>query len=153
MGFDRRWRDVRTKNFQRDRNLWELSRVWEGETERERRIASPLLLSLPLLMRRSLCLLSTRITSTSNLSPRTHLNRNLRQVSTCRPTLSSKIVTIPHPSGMSSKSAHIIKSYPLDDKDAKWVSLRAIEWKDQEGKERKWECADRRTRKGEADGQ
>jgi len=54
---------------------------------------------------------------------------------------------------MSSQSAKILKSYPLNDEDAKWVSLRAIEWKDPEGRERKWECADRRTRKGQVDGE
>lgn len=43
-------------------------------------------------------------------------------------------------------------SQPLNDADAKWVGLRAIEWQDPTGKARKWECADRKTRKGEVDG-
>ena len=51
----------------------------------------------------------------------------------------------------SSKMAKVLRSEPLSDKDAKWVGLRAIYWQDPTGKERKWECADRRTRKGDAD--
>ncbi|PWN43404.1 hypothetical protein IE81DRAFT_288669 [Ceraceosorus guamensis] len=52
---------------------------------------------------------------------------------------------------MSSKDAKVLRSRPMDDSEAKWVGLRAIEWVDQEGRERKWESADRKTRKGEVD--
>ena len=40
---------------------------------------------------------------------------------------------------------------PLSDSDAKWIGLSAIEWVDPTGKQRKWESADRKTRKGEVD--
>lgn len=52
---------------------------------------------------------------------------------------------------MSSQNAKINKSTPLNDSDAKWVGLRSIEWVDPTGKQRKWESADRKTRKGEVD--
>jgi len=39
----------------------------------------------------------------------------------------------------------------MNDAEAKWVGLRAIAWLDPSGKERKWESADRKTRKGEVD--
>lgn len=52
---------------------------------------------------------------------------------------------------MSSQDARILKVKPLEDADAKWVGLRAIEWVDPTGKERKWESADRKTRKGDVD--
>lgn len=52
---------------------------------------------------------------------------------------------------MSSQDAKILKVKPLEDSDAKWVGLRSIEWVDPTGKERKWESADRKTRKGDVD--
>lgn len=52
---------------------------------------------------------------------------------------------------MSSQSAKVVKVTPLEDSDAKWVGLRAIEWVDPTGKQRKWESADRKTRKGDVD--
>lgn len=52
---------------------------------------------------------------------------------------------------MSSQSAKNLRSEPLNDADSKWIGLRAIHWKDPTGKERKWESADRRTRKGDVD--
>lgn len=52
---------------------------------------------------------------------------------------------------MSSQSGKILRSEPLSDEDSKWVGLRAIYWQDPNGKERKWESADRRTRKGDVD--
>lgn len=52
---------------------------------------------------------------------------------------------------MSSQSAKILKTSPLADSDAKWVGLKAIEWVDPTGKQRKWESADRKTRKGDVD--
>lgn len=50
------------------------------------------------------------------------------------------------------RNAKTIGSTPLADGDAKWIGLRAIQWTDPSGKERKWECADRKTRKGDVDG-
>jgi ADP-ribose pyrophosphatase len=52
---------------------------------------------------------------------------------------------------MSSKTAKVLGSEPMTDGDSKWIGLRAIHWKDPSGKERKWESADRRTRKGDVD--
>ncbi|KAJ1027288.1 hypothetical protein NDA18_003297 [Ustilago nuda] len=52
---------------------------------------------------------------------------------------------------MSSRSAKVIKTAPLDDSEAKWVGLRSIEWVDPTGRQRKWESADRKTRKGDVD--
>lgn len=52
---------------------------------------------------------------------------------------------------MTTQQAKVLRSESLPDKEAKWVGLRAIYWQDPSGKERKWECADRRTRKGDAD--
>lgn len=54
-------------------------------------------------------------------------------------------------SKMSSQSAKVIKTAPLDDSEAKWVGLRSIEWVDPTGRQRKWESADRKTRKGDVD--
>ena len=48
--------------------------------------------------------------------------------------------------------SRIVQSRPLGDDEAKWVSLRAVEWIDPSGKHRQWESADRRTRKGDTDG-
>lgn len=56
-----------------------------------------------------------------------------------------------HPASMSSGQARVLRSEALPDGDAKWVGLRAIFWQDPTGKERKWESADRRTRKGDVD--
>ncbi|KAG8988682.1 hypothetical protein FRB94_002990 [Tulasnella sp. JGI-2019a] len=41
------------------------------------------------------------------------------------------------------------KDLPID--QAKWVTLKVIEYKDQDGANRKWEVAERKTRKGEID--
>lgn len=54
-------------------------------------------------------------------------------------------------STMSYQSAKVLKTIPLEDADAKWVGLKAIEWVDPSGKQRKWESADRKTRKGDVD--
>lgn len=56
-----------------------------------------------------------------------------------------------HAGNMSLGQSKVLRSEPLSDGDAKWVGLRAIYWQDPSGKERKWESADRRTRKGDAD--
>jgi len=53
---------------------------------------------------------------------------------------------------MDIQKSHIAGSRPLNDADAKWIGLRAIEWIDPTGRNRVWECADRKTRKGEVDG-
>ncbi len=57
-------------------------------------------------------------------------------------------------SSMSTKySAKVVDRLNLEDRDAKWVGLKAIKWVDPSGKERTWEAADRKTRKGEVDGE
>ncbi|KAK0547589.1 hypothetical protein OC846_004783 [Tilletia horrida] len=50
-----------------------------------------------------------------------------------------------------SRSAKVVKTSTLNDSDAKWIKLKAIDWIDPEGRERKWEAADRTTRKGPVD--
>lgn len=50
------------------------------------------------------------------------------------------------------RDSKILSSRPMDDSESKWVGLRAIEWVDPSGRERRWECADRKTRNGEVDG-
>jgi len=45
----------------------------------------------------------------------------------------------------------ILSREELPTDQAKWVTLKVINWKDQDGKERKWEVAERKTRKGEID--
>ncbi|KAL9939500.1 hypothetical protein V8E36_001317 [Tilletia maclaganii] len=52
-----------------------------------------------------------------------------------------------------SRSAKVLNVSALDDADAKWIKLKAIEWVDPEGRNRKWEAADRTTRKGPVDGE
>jgi hypothetical protein len=53
---------------------------------------------------------------------------------------------------MSSQSAKVLKNRAMEHGEAKWIQLRAIEWRDPSGKERKWEAADRTTRNGDVDG-
>lgn len=43
-------------------------------------------------------------------------------------------------------SPQILNKSPLSLDEAKWVKLEKIDWKDQNGKERKWEVASRKTR-------
>ncbi|EPQ30616.1 uncharacterized protein PFL1_02140 [Pseudozyma flocculosa PF-1] len=52
---------------------------------------------------------------------------------------------------MSSQDAKVLSSSPLSSSDSKWVTLRSIAWVDPTGKERKWESADRTTRRGAVD--
>ncbi|PKI85350.1 ADP-ribose diphosphatase [Malassezia vespertilionis] len=40
---------------------------------------------------------------------------------------------------------------PLHNDQSKWIGLHAIRWVDPSGKHRVWECADRKTRKGQVD--
>lgn len=47
---------------------------------------------------------------------------------------------------MSSQAPTIRKISPLSADEAKWTELRKIEWTDQEGKDRIWEAAARKTR-------
>ena len=55
---------------------------------------------------------------------------------------------------MSTKySAQVTARLDLHDSDAKWVGLKALKWTDPSGKKRTWECADRKTRNGEVDGE
>ncbi|KAJ7632312.1 NUDIX hydrolase domain-like protein [Roridomyces roridus] len=41
----------------------------------------------------------------------------------------------------------VISSTPMSESEAKWISLKKIKYTDSEGKERVWECAERKTRK------
>ncbi|KAK0533339.1 hypothetical protein OC835_003048 [Tilletia horrida] len=50
-----------------------------------------------------------------------------------------------------SRSARVVKTSPLEEAQAKWVKLKSIDWVDPEGRDRKWEAADRTTRKGPVD--
>ncbi|KAH8104258.1 NUDIX hydrolase domain-like protein [Phellopilus nigrolimitatus] len=45
-----------------------------------------------------------------------------------------------------SSQAKIISSRELPASEARWVTLKELEWQDQEGKQRRWECAERKTR-------
>ncbi|CAD6885452.1 unnamed protein product [Tilletia controversa] len=54
-------------------------------------------------------------------------------------------------SGSDSRSAKVVSTSPLEDTDARWIKLKKIDWIDPEGRERKWEAADRTTRKGPVD--
>ncbi|ETS62986.1 hypothetical protein PaG_02756 [Moesziomyces aphidis] len=74
-----------------------------------------------------------------------------RTLSTSSRLRSSKILSFNTSSTMSSQDAKVLKTAPLQDSDAKWVGLRSIEWVDPTGKQRKWESADRKTRKGDVD--
>jgi len=47
---------------------------------------------------------------------------------------------------MSSQSPRVLSTEDLNTADAKWVSLKKINWQDQNGRTRVWEAADRRTR-------
>lgn len=49
------------------------------------------------------------------------------------------------------RTSKVVKSHPLG-KESRWIGLRAIEWVDPSGKQRVWESADRKTRRGEVDG-
>lgn len=51
----------------------------------------------------------------------------------------------------STGSSSIKNTSPLQTNESKWVGLQSIQWIDPTGKERHWESADRKTRKGEAD--
>ncbi|KAG8818656.1 hypothetical protein FRC17_010757 [Serendipita sp. 399] len=42
--------------------------------------------------------------------------------------------------------ASVTRSVDLPIEQARWITLKKIEWKDQEGKERTWEMAERKTR-------
>ncbi|KAH9951439.1 NUDIX hydrolase domain-like protein [Amylocystis lapponica] len=45
-----------------------------------------------------------------------------------------------------STSPKILSTEDLPVSEAKWVTLKKIHWSDQEGKQRQWECAERKTR-------
>ncbi|CAO1636791.1 unnamed protein product [Sympodiomycopsis kandeliae] len=64
-------------------------------------------------------------------------------------TSRSRILSSPPSVAMS--SSKIAKVEDLQTSESKWVGLQAINWVDPTGRERKWESADRKTRKGEAD--
>ncbi|KAI5121949.1 hypothetical protein M0805_002020 [Coniferiporia weirii] len=40
----------------------------------------------------------------------------------------------------------IVSSRELPASEARWITLKELNWQDQEGKQRKWECAERKTR-------
>ncbi|WFD32475.1 sterol 14alpha-demethylase [Malassezia sp. CBS 17886] len=54
---------------------------------------------------------------------------------------------VPAPQGTS----RVVDKKPMNDADAKWIGLKALRWVDPSGRERLWECADRKTRNGEVD--
>ncbi|EPQ58528.1 hypothetical protein GLOTRDRAFT_114924 [Gloeophyllum trabeum ATCC 11539] len=43
-------------------------------------------------------------------------------------------------------SASVVSTEELSASEAKWITLKRINWKDQTGKDRTWECAERKTR-------
>ncbi|KAL5526259.1 hypothetical protein ACEPAF_7982 [Sanghuangporus sanghuang] len=45
-----------------------------------------------------------------------------------------------------SSQPKILSARELPASEAKWITLKELEWDDQEGKKRKWECAERKTR-------
>ena len=49
------------------------------------------------------------------------------------------------------RASKVVRSHPLAT-ETRWIGLRAIEWVDPSGKQRVWESADRKTRRGEVDG-
>ncbi|KAF8329107.1 uncharacterized protein EI90DRAFT_3125418 [Cantharellus anzutake] len=49
-------------------------------------------------------------------------------------------------SGDSPKRASLVGSHELEAKSAKWVTLKEICWLDEDGRERRWEAAERKTR-------
>lgn len=67
-----------------------------------------------------------------------------------RPALSLSFWTMS--SELDPRISRVTGSSPLSNADAKWVSLRKIEWVDPTGKQRAWESADRTTRNGVVDG-
>ncbi|KAI0928177.1 hypothetical protein AcW1_005503 [Taiwanofungus camphoratus] len=50
------------------------------------------------------------------------------------------------PARSMSQSPKILSAEDLPISDAKWVTLKKIHWSDPEGKQRTWECAERKTR-------
>ncbi|CAO1623276.1 unnamed protein product [Jaminaea pallidilutea] len=52
---------------------------------------------------------------------------------------------------MTHGTSKILNTTPLKTDQFKWVSLQAIEWQDPTGRQRKWETAERTTRKGDVD--
>lgn len=75
--------------------------------------------------------------------------RPFRSVSSARV---SKSLICTMSSALDIKNSRVLQSRSLRNEDAKWIGLRAIEWKDAAGKSRLWESADRRTRSGDVDG-
>lgn len=49
------------------------------------------------------------------------------------------------------RHARVQQMTPLEDASAKWLGLRRIQYLDPTGKERSWDCAVRKTRKGDVD--
>ncbi|KAG8745728.1 hypothetical protein FRC10_007208 [Ceratobasidium sp. 414] len=47
-----------------------------------------------------------------------------------------------------SQTPKVLKKEELSARDAKWITLEKITWKDQDGKQRPWEVASRKTRSG-----
>lgn len=119
------------------------STIWSA-SEQDRKCQELLPGDLPASMNLRLYLKTTRHIRSSTILT--------RRASSIRPISSSVPSCVKFQnSTMSSQDAKILKVKPLEDSDAKWVGLRAIEWVDPTGKERKWESADRKTRKGDVD--
>lgn len=66
-------------------------------------------------------------------------------------SLLSRCAAVHTMSEHSIKTSKVIGSKPLG-QESRWIGLRAIQWVDPTGKERMWESADRKTRRGEIDG-
>lgn len=92
--------------------------------------------------------LETRTATTPTLSrfipSTTLLRRSIMTSSSSLPTV--KPTTL--------GTSTINKSIPLSEQDAKWVGLKKLEWTDEDGKDRPWEMAARKTTsKGGVDGE
>jgi hypothetical protein len=66
-------------------------------------------------------------------------------------TLLSRYAAVHTMSVHNIRTSKVIGSNPLG-QESRWIGLRAIQWIDPTGKERVWESADRKTRRGEIDG-
>ncbi|KAE8259385.1 hypothetical protein A4X13_0g1044 [Tilletia indica] len=88
------------------------------------------------------------LASPSSLSSTTSATSRARSYSSSIMTSKS---TTAAASGSDSRSAKVVKTTPLEEAQAKWIKLKSIDWIDPEGRERKWEAADRTTRKGPVD--
>lgn len=70
--------------------------------------------------------------------------RELRQITTSAPTTAKKTISMPSQPSKQTLEPEIISSEDIAT-DLKWVKLRKINWRDEDGKDRCWEAADRTT--------